>query len=102
MISIFSRGNGFLANPRGVSGQREIFPAAIWINLENFQNLFEDPRKSLGNILFSKKILEEDMCLSRVYGISAINLNTHPYFSQKLLSKQESGRSFARDVTRRR
>ena len=47
-----------MANLRGVSCQREFF-SAIWIKLEDFQNILGDLLKSLENIFFSKKISEK-------------------------------------------
>lgn len=67
----FSHGRGFLVIPRGVSCQRVYFPAAIGINLKDFQNILGDLQKSLENILFSKKSSKK-ICVFLGFGISAL------------------------------
>ncbi|KAF3504436.1 hypothetical protein F2Q69_00042649 [Brassica cretica] len=55
MVIFLSRGDFVSSNQSGVNIQRANIPVAIWINLENFQDLFGNLWKSLGNILFSFK-----------------------------------------------
>ena len=55
MAIFLSKGDFVSANENGVNFQRDNFPAAFWINLENFQNLFGNRWRSSENIRFSAK-----------------------------------------------
>lgn len=79
---IFSHGAESLANPSGTYLQREKIPAAIWITLENFQNLFEDLRKSLENILFSKNLSKEKLCYLG-FGFRLVEIQYQKFCSPK-------------------